>query len=303
MGKKLWGIDLGGTKIEGVIVNSDQLDNPLYRLRLPTHASLGYDAIVKQLVDLIEQLEKKSGLLRPEKIGFGAPGIMEPLTGLFKNCNTLCLNGRALKRDFSSALQIEALIENDANCCALAESTLGVARHYNLVMGLIIGTGVGGGIVVKGHLIQGLHGIAGEWGHNRLCGEEASCYCGKKGCNEQVFSGPALEGFYKKQTGNELKLTEIVKAADLGEEAAVQTLKRLQEKFAEAIAIPINILDPEAIVIGGGVGNIDLLYTEETRDLVKKHIFNNELKTHFLKPELGDSAGVFGAAMLINDHL
>lgn len=295
---KLWGVDLGGTKIEGVIIDEEKPHQPISRVRIPTNAHLGYDAIIRQIVTLIEQLEKTSGLPRPKKIGFGTPGISDPSTGVFKNSNTLCLNGRSVQKDLAAALGVKVLIANDANCFALAEATLGVARGYDVVMGLIIGTGVGGGIVVHGHLIEGLHGIAGEWGHNRLCGEEALCYCGRKGCNELVFSGPALQKFYKEKTGSSLALPEIVQVASSADEAAVATLKRLQEKFAEAIAVPINILDPDAIVIGGGVGNIDLLYSDETRVLIAKHVFNDTFKTPLLKPQLGDSAGVFGAAML-----
>ncbi|MFI0348664.1 MAG: ROK family protein [Chthoniobacterales bacterium] len=295
---QLWGIDLGGTKIEGVIINLDEPNKDLLRLRLPTNASLGYEQIIQQVARLIEQLEKTSGLQRPKKIGFGTPGVTEASSGVFKNSNTLCLNGRSLHKDLAKALGVEVVIANDANCFTLAETTLGVARGYNVVIGLILGTGVGGGVVVNGHIIEGLHGIAGEWGHNRLCEEEGLCYCGKKGCNEEVISGPALQKFYHEKTGKFLVLPEIVQAASAGDEAAMATLKRLQEKFAEAIAVLINILDPHAIVIGGGVGNIDLLYSEETRALIAKHVFNDTFKTPLLKPQLGDSAGVFGAAML-----
>jgi len=165
-------------------------------------------------------------------------------------------------------------------------------------MGLILGTGVGGGVVVNGGLLEGLHGIAGEWGHNPLRGESTPCYCGREGCIETVIAGPSLERFYRGQTGETVRLPEIVARAASGEAAAVATLERLREKFGEAIAAVLNILDPHAIVIGGGVGNIDLLYTEATRQAVLKHTFNGEVRTNFLKPALGDSAGVFGAAML-----
>ncbi|MCX6958550.1 MAG: ROK family protein [Verrucomicrobiae bacterium] len=296
--KFLWGVDLGGTKIEAAIIDFEYPDIALYRQRLPTEAEKGYEHILSQVIKLIEKMEAVSGMKRPKKIGFGTPGITDPTTGKIKDSNTQCLNGHALREDLSVALDVQAVLANDANCFALAEATLGAARGKKVVMGLILGTGVGGGVVVNGQLIEGLHGIAGEWGHNTLRGEETSCYCGKKGCNETVFSGPALEHFYFEQTGNKLLLPDIVARAVAGEAAAEVTLKRLQEKFAEAIAIPINILDPDAIVIGGGVGNIELLYTEETHEKILSYVFNNELKTRFLKPALGDSAGVFGAALL-----
>ncbi|MBX9576999.1 MAG: ROK family protein [Chthoniobacterales bacterium] len=294
----LWGVDLGGTKIEAAIIDPTRLDLALYRRRIPTEQDLGYDHILLQIKKLIEEIETISGLHRPSVIGFGTPGVTDPATGKLKNSNTQCLNDHALREDLSSTLDVQAILANDANCFTLAEATLGVARGKKVVMGLILGTGVGGGVVVNGQLLEGLHGIAGEWGHNTLRGEEAPCYCGKKGCNEQVFSGPALEHFYQKQTGQLLSLSEIVHRATTGESAAQATLKRLQEKFAEAIAVPINILDPDAIVIGGGLDNIELLYIEETRQKILPYIFNNELKTPFLKPILGDSAGVFGAALL-----
>ena len=188
---------------------------------------------------------------------------------------------------------------NDANCFALAEARLGSARGRGVVAGLILGTGVGSGLVVHGRVLAGLHGIAGEWGHNPLRGEATPCYCGHTGCVETVISGPALEKFYAAQSGEKRTLPEIVgRAAANDDPAAVATLERLREKFGEAIAAVINILDPDAVVIGGGVGNLDLLYTAETRAAVQQHLFNPELRTEFLRPALGDSAGVFGAALL-----
>ena len=166
------------------------------------------------------------------------------------------------------------------------------------MVGLILGTGVGGGVVIDGKVINGLHGIAGEWGHNPMNGETTLCYCGHRGCVEGVFSGPALERFYHEQSGKVARLPEIVKLAAEGDAKAIATLDRLVIKFGEAIAVIINILDPDAVVIGGGVGNIDLLYTPRARAEVLSHVFNPEVRTQFLKPTLGDSAGVFGAASL-----
>jgi len=294
----LWGIDLGGTKIEGAIIDPASPDRALHRLRVPTEGQLGYDHIIGQVSKLITSLEEASGLKRPAAIGIGTPGAIEPSTGLMKNSNTVCLNGRPLQVDISAALKIEARLANDANCFALAEATLGAARGSYVVMGLILGTGCGGGVVVDGRVIAGLHGIGGEWGHNPLCGETEPCYCGRSGCVEQVLAGPSLERYYRQQTGESIRLPEIAQRAEAGEPAAKATLERLRQKFAEAIAVVINILDPDAIVIGGGVGNLGLLYEEATRQAVVEHVFNTEVRTAFLKPILGDSAGVFGAAML-----
>ncbi len=295
----LWGIDLGGTKIEGVMLDPVKPGEAIHRLRVPTEASGGYDHILSQIQTLVEMLEEASGLKRPDKIGIGTPGVTNPKTGLLKNSNTLCLNGCPLAQDISLKLGIRAILANDANCCALAEATLGAAKGYKTIFGIILGTGVGGGIVVDGHVLSGPHGICGEWGHNPLRGEEAPCYCGRKGCLEMVCAGPSLERFYSSQSGRSLKLPEIVSLAASGDPDAVATLNRLREKFAEALGAVINILDPDAIVIGGGVGNLDLLYTPETRAAVQRHLFNDCFETPLLRPALGDSAGVFGAAMLM----
>jgi N-acetylglucosamine kinase len=298
MPEPLWGIDLGGTKIEGVILDSGDLSKARHRLRLPTEASLGYEHILGQFSKLIALLEQESGTTRPARIGVGTPGTTDPSTGLLKNSNTLCLNRRPLARDLSSTLGMEALLANDANCCALAEATLGAAIGRKTVFGIILGTGVGGGIVVGGRVLSGNHGICGEWGHNPLRGESTPCYCGREGCIETVISGPALERYYASLTGRSLHLPQIAEAAGAGDSAAVATLGRLREKFAEALGAVVNILDPDAVVIGGGVGNLGLLYAEETRMAVARHLFNDRFETPLLRPALGDSAGVFGAAML-----
>jgi len=294
----LWGLDLGGTKIEGAIIDPTRPEVALYRLRLPTEASQGYDHVVAQIGRVVDQLEKASGLQRPKLIGIGTPGTTEPSTGLLKNSNTTCLNGRPLRDDLATLLTTKVHLANDANCCALAEATLGSAKGLSVVVGLILGTGVGGGIVVNGQMLEGCHGIAGEWGHNPVCGETTLCYCGHVGCVETVISGPSLERFYREQGGDKIRLPEITRRAQAGETLASATLTRLREKFGESIATVVNILDPDAIVIGGGVGNIDLLYEDETRAAILRHLFNHELRTKLLRPALGDSAGVFGAAML-----
>ncbi len=294
----LFGIDLGGTKIEGAVMDPDRPGRALCRLRVPTGSDRGYDHIVGQIKTLIAELERESGRKRPAVIGIGTPGTNDPSSGLIKNSNTTCLNGRPLGRDLSAALGAEARLANDANCFALAEALLGAARGRGVAIGIILGTGVGSGIVVHGKALDGRHGIAGEWGHNPIPGESAPCYCGRSGCVETVISGPALERFYRAQSGADLRLPDIVARAGTGEPAARATMRRLQDKFGVAIAAVINIVDPDAVVIGGGVGNIDLLYAPQTREAVRRHLFNPELHTEFLRPELGDSAGVFGAAML-----
>lgn len=295
----LWGIDLGGTKIEGVILDPARPAEPRQRRRLATEADRGYDHIVGRIAALVAELEQASGLRRPDRIGIGTPGSTEPATGRLKNSNTTCLNGRTLQQDVSAALGVTAILANDANCCALAEATLGAGRGHRVVLGLILGTGVGGGIVVDGRVIDGRHGIAGEWGHNPIPGEVTPCYCGRRGCVETVISGPALERFYRSAGGTAgLRLPEIAVRARAGEAPARATLDRLVDRFGVGIAAVINLLDPDAIVIGGGVGNLDELYGPEARAAVLRNLFNPELHTAFLRPQLGDSAGVFGAAML-----
>jgi len=294
----LFGIDLGGTKIEGAVIDPRRPDQAVCRLRVPTGGSRGYRHVVAQVAKLVGMLEGESGVARPGRIGFGTPGVVDPSTGVLKNSNTLCLNGRRIREDLTEALGAEAILANDANCFALAEATFGAGRGRRVVVGLILGTGCGGGLVVDGRVLDGLHGIAGEWGHNPMRGERTPCYCGRAGCVETVISGPALERHYRERTGRDLRLAEIARRASDGERAAQATLRRLRAKFGEAIAVVINIVDPDAVVIGGGVGNIGLLYGEETREAVLRNIFNNRLQTEFLRPTLGDSAGVFGAAML-----
>ena len=281
-------------------MDSSRPGEALFRLRRETGATLGYDHILSQIEGVISDLESASGLPRPAKIGIGTPGAVEPSTGSLKNSNTLCLNGRPLRQDLERLTGTGILMANDANCFALAEALIGSAAGAAVVFGVILGTGVGGGVVINGRLLPGLHGIGGEWGHNPLRGESRPCYCGRAGCIEGVIAGPSLERFYREQGGETIRLPEISRRAQEGEALAIQTLERLREKFAESIAAVINILDPDAIVLGGGVGNIPLLYEDRTRELVLAHIFNTELRTRILRPTLGDSAGVFGAALLVD---
>jgi len=297
----VWGIDLGGTKIEGVILEDRQELNVLKRLRIPTEAQNGYEHIIHQIVRMVEVMTIETGI-KPDKIGIGTPGTTEPSSGLMKNCNTTALNGMPLKRDIEQALGIPVSLANDANCFAIAEATLGVVKekvpNARVVFGVIMGTGVGGGLVVDGKIIGGKHGIGGEWGHNFLDDSGGACYCGKTGCVERILSGPNLEKYYENIMGVPRKLVEIVERHKAGgDEVATKTVHRLLGNFGKAFANIINVVDPDAVVIGGGVGNIDLLYTDGAWE-VEKNIFNHTLETPFLKPKLGDSAGVFGAALL-----
>jgi fructokinase len=299
--KCLWGIDMGGTKIEGIILKSADDPQVLFRDRLPTEADQGYEHIVEQVTRLVDMMKKASGL-KPKLLGIGTPGINDPKTGTMKNCNTVAMNGKPMKKDLEKALGLKVEMANDADCFALAETLHGVVKEdfpkARVVFGVILGTGVGGGIVIDGKAIIGLQGIAGEWGHNFLDESGGPCYCGKSGCVEKLIAGPALEQYYFKETGNKKPLKDIVAVAESKSDPTAQRLMlRLTEFYGKALSVVINILDPDVIVIGGGVGNIDLLY-DRGRDAVKKYVFNNTLDTPIVRPSLGDSAGVFGAAFL-----
>jgi predicted NBD/HSP70 family sugar kinase len=301
MSQPLWGIDLGGTKIEGVILQPDGISDPIVRTRIDTESFKGYDHIINQIVKLVEKMKEQSGL-QPGKIGFGTPGVLDPILQTMKNCNSTALNGMSLKKDLEEKINVPVVLANDANCFALAETRWGVVKEKcpdaQIVFGIIMGTGVGGGIVINNQVWNGKHGIAGEWGHNFLDESGGNCYCGKTGCVETVISGPATERYYEKLTGEKIKLKEISKRYAEGDAAAKQTIERLCDFFGKAVSVVVDILDPDVIVIGGGVGNIDALYIDGVEAL-KKYIFNNRVDVPILKPILGDSAGVFGAAALV----
>jgi fructokinase len=294
----LWGIDLGGTKIEGVILDPAALDRPVCRLRLPTESGKGYGHIRAQIAKLVKMISSESGLPLPKRIGMGTPGVIDPHTGKLKNSNTQCLNGQRLQDDLEEDLGLKLVTANDANCFALAEAALGAARGFPTVFGVILGTGVGGGIVVNGQVLNGCHGIAGEWGQIVLDPNGPVSAYGTRGTVEAFISGPGLERFYAEQSGQARKLKEIVARAQ-DDPHAQATVDRLTDTFARAIGLIIDVLDPHAIVLGGGVGNIGALYTEETREKITAAIFNPRFEAALLKPTLGDSAGVFGAAMLV----
>jgi predicted NBD/HSP70 family sugar kinase len=299
----IWGIDLGGTKIEGVVLESREHPEVLRRLRIPTEADKGYLHVLKQIHRLTEVLVSEVGI-KPASIGIGTPGTLDPQSRTLKNSNTVCLNGMPVLDDLQEILGIPIQIANDANCFAVAEALLGNVKEQmpeaRVVFGVIVGTGVGGGLVVDGKVIGGRQGIGGEWGHNFLDEDGGTCYCGHEGCVETLISGPALERYYHSITHNRVSLKEIVRGHRAGSDtAATLTIARLTGYFGRAIAAVINIVDPDAVVIGGGVGNIDELYSEGVAEAAR-WVFNSRLDTRFFKPKLGDSAGVFGAALLVS---
>ncbi len=301
----LWGLDMGGTKIEGVILKSKVEPEVLFRTRIPTEADQGYDHILEQVKKLFDLMVGHIGY-KPRRVGIGTPGTLDPKTNVMKGCNTVSMNGKPMKADLERVLETSIEIANDADCFALAETRHGVVKEHfpdaRVVFGVIMGTGVGGGLVIDGRPIIGLQGIAGEWGHNFLDASGGPCYCGKSGCVEMVISGPALEEYYFRETGNRKPLKDIVALAESKVDPTAQkTMIRLIEFFGKAISVLINIIDPDVIVIGGGVGNIDMLY-DRGLDSVKKYVFNTRLDTPIVQPMLGDSAGVFGAAYLVVDN-
>ncbi len=297
----IWGIDLGGTKIEGVIMDGPDVSSVRLRHRIDTEAVNGYEHILHRIKLLIDQMSEQTGLT-PQTIGIGTPGAIDPPTGLLKNSNTTALNGKPLLSDLTALLGFPIKIANDANCFALAEARMGaVPRHVpdaKVVFGVIMGTGVGGGIVINGQPLEGAHGIGGEWGHNYLDSSGGPCYCGKVGCVERVISGTGLQRFYEAETGEFRKLKEIMQRTGGQDPAADATLDRLIHFFGLGISVIINVLDPDVIVLGGGVGNIPELYTRGVESAAK-YTFNPRLTTPIIQPELGDSAGVFGAALLV----
>ena len=284
------GIDLGGTKIEGILL--DEKYNTIQRKRIETRQENGYDSIVQSIISLINELRAKTD--EKTSVGICTPGVTGADSGLIKNSNTQCLIGMPLKNDLENVLGFEIVMENDANCFALAESVLGSAKGHDVVFGVIIGTGVGGGIVINGTLHKGRTNIAGEWGHHTLHPNGNECYCGKQGCVETYISGPALEKRWFEITGKKESLQSIVQ--DLSDEKAKQWKKEFLENFGTSLANVIDILDPDIIILGGGVSNIPFLYDEGKKAVYDK-VFSDSIETPILKNSLGDSAGVFGACI------
>lgn len=304
MSQFYWGVDLGGTKIECAVMNTE--DQCVLRHRIDTEGEQGYEHVIGRIGLLVNTCANELGVF-PERVGFGTPGTLDPATGVMKNCNSTFLNGRTLDRDLEAELGVPVVLANDANCFALAETRLGVVKDIcpdaQVVFGIIMGTGVGSGIVVHNQALYGCHGIAGEWGHNVIEAGGVACYCGKAGCVETVISGKGLEQYFQQQAkvSVPVPLQQIVAMSAQGEPAAQKTLERLYSYFGKAVAQVINILDPDVIVVGGGVGNIDSLY-EHAEQAILPHLFNPVLNTRIVKPKLGDSAGVFGAAMLVKPN-
>ncbi len=283
------GVDLGGTKTEAILLD-DSL-NVLERKRIPTPKD-NYSEIVDSISNLVLEVSRN---VSDFSLGICTPGAISKKTGLIKNSNTQCLIGKPLKEDLEKQLKKNIAMENDANCFVMAESKMGAAKNFELVFGVIMGTGVGGGITINGKLHAGRTNIAGEWGHHTLHRNGNSCYCGKTGCVETYISGPALEQQWKLLSGESKSVPEIL--SNLDSEIGKTWKDEFLENFGYGVANVVDILDPDAIVLGGGLSNIDFLYTEGKKSVYDK-VFSDLVETPILKNELGDSAGVFGAALL-----
>ena len=286
------GIDLGGTKIEGILI--DEQFQVIKRERVPTKREEGYEAILSRIVKLAKSIiEDVPNLESP--IGICTPGTIESETGLLKNSNTVCLIGKPIQKDMERELGIPVVMENDANCFALAEATIGAAKKYNVVFGVILGTGCGGGITMLRNIHRGANRIAGEWGHHCLIPGGRECYCGNRGCTEAYISGTALEKEWFELSGERSRVTDIIDSGKYKNHP--EWKENFLKNFGRGLANVIDILDPHAIVLGGGLSRIDFLYTEG-KESVYKETFSKIVRTPILKNKLGDSAGVFGAAML-----
>ncbi len=288
------GIDLGGTKIEGVVLDGD--NRPRFRTRIPTQSERGYAHILDRVGALVEQLRAEAPGCNA--VGIGTPGAISRVDGTMKNSNTTCLNGRDLRRDLEQRLGLPVVMENDANCFALAEAVAGAGTGADLVFGVILGTGVGGGLVIGGKVRRGLQNIAGEWGHQGIDPQGPLCYCGQRGCVEAHIAGPALTRHFATLTGETLPAEAVVAHARAGHAHAGEVFEYFLDRFGRALANVIDILDPDVVVLGGGLSNIDELYTRG-REAVQRYVFNDELRTPVVRHQLGDSAGVIGAALLL----
>ena len=292
------GVDLGGTKTE--LAALDESGALRLRRRVATPAG-DYEATVEAVGRLVDEAERELG--RPASVGVATPGAISLASGRVKNANSTCLNGRALKQDLERRLGREIRIANDANCFALSEAVDGAAAGARVVFGVILGTGVGGGVVIDGRALDGANAIAGEWGHNPLPAPQAAdlplppCYCGRSGCIETYLSGPGLAADHMRTTGVQISAERIVAGAREGDASCEATLARYEARLARSLASVINVLDPEAIVLGGGLSNARRLYVNVPR-LWSGHVFSDEVRTRLLPPRHGDSSGVRGAAWL-----
>lgn len=292
------GVDLGGTKIE--IAALDDSGRLLLRRRVPTPRD-DYAATIEAIARLVEEAEAELGVRAT--VGVGHPGAISPATGLIKNANSTWLNGRPFDRDLSARLGRPVAFANDANCLALSEATDGAGAGVPVVFAVILGTGVGGGIAVHGRVITGANAIAGEWGHNPLpwpADDERpgpECYCGLCGCIETFLSGPGLAADHLRRTGERVTAPELVARAEAGDHVAEATLRRYEHRLARALASVINVLDPDVIVLGGGMSNVGRLY-EHVSQIWDRWIFSDHVATRLARPVHGDSSGVRGAAWL-----
>lgn len=293
------GVDLGGTKIETLAL--DRSTGAIRWNRRVATPQGDYSATLDAIVDLVQQAERTCGARG--SLGVGTPGALSRATGRLKNSNSVCLNGRPLRQDLEMRLERPVRIANDANCFALSEATDGAAADAGVVFGVILGTGTGAGIVVERRILTGPNGIAGEWGHNPLPwprDEERpgpACYCGRHGCIETFVSGPGMQHDHRHTAGVELAPPAIVAAAGQGDPVCRETLERYVDRLARSLAHVINILDPDAIVLGGGMGNIDYLYAAVPQRW-GDYVFSDRVDTRLLKPVYGDASGVRGAAWL-----
>jgi fructokinase len=253
------GFDLGGTKLEGAVL--DAAGRVRWRERVPTAQEEGYRAILGRVAALYRRMRSEIGA-RPHTLGIGTPGAVSPRTGRLRNSNTLCLNGRRLAADLARVLRRRATVHNDANCFALAEARLGAGRGHDLVFGVIMGTGCGGGIVYRGEVLEGRQGIAGEWGHHAIDPAGPACYCGQRGCVETFISGGGLERAWREAGGRRLLLPEIARLGRSGDRRASRFMATFYARFGRALANLIDILDPDVVVLGGGVSNLPELYTQ-----------------------------------------
>ncbi|WP_189050701.1 ROK family protein [Aliidongia dinghuensis] len=292
------GVDLGGTKIEAIAF--DPAGRMLMRHRVPTPAgdATARIAAIRDLVGLVEAQLGARGT-----VGVGTPGALSPVSGLIRNANSTCFNGQPLDRLLAEALGREVRIANDANCFALSEATDGAGAGVPVVFGVILGTGVGGGLVIDGKILTGRHAIAGEWGHNPLPWPEPgerpgpACYCGRTGCTETFLSGPGFAADHAAVTGEALLTAEIVARAEAGDGPARASLERYIDRLARGLAAVINLVDPDVIVLGGGLSNLTMLY-EAVPARWGRYVFSDTVATRLVPPHHGDSSGVRGAAWL-----